>query len=139
DYPQLSRALALGVDRPLKLDIERPAGARGDADDTERFSVELAVQPVRTVGLRLGMGPIAAFQRDALGRKAGLELGDRIGAVNGEPSSDPLMLPDIIRRLTDEDVELTVERGDSESPERRQVRVRPAEPTMLDLDPTQQL
>jgi regulator of sigma E protease len=140
DYSQLSREMAQGVDRPLELEVERPVGRDAtDGSTPQRISVNLPVHPVRTVGLRLGIGPIEAFQRDSIGRQAGLELGDRIVAVNGEPIVHAMKLPDIVRRLAGQSVDLTVERGSADEPETVRISVVPQQPTMLDLDSGQEL
>jgi regulator of sigma E protease len=137
DYSELSRELARGVDHELVLDVERPA--TGESAEAARITVTLPPNPVRSLGLRLGMGPIVGFQRGSVGQQAGLEVGDRLVAVNGQPVLNPMKFPDVIRRLAGQAVELTVERGSPEQLDMVTIMVTPVTPSTLDIDSSQQL
>ncbi len=112
DYAQLSRRMAQLVDQPLMLTIERPNGtdqgpstaesaaaASPSTRDVTTLTVTVPVQPMRALGVAMQIGPVAAVQAGSPADRAGVRVGDRIVAVDGQPVGDPMLLPHRLRRL----------------------------------------
>jgi regulator of sigma E protease len=90
----------------------------------------LRPKPMREVGLAMKVGPVVAIQADSPAADAGLQVGDVIVDVDGEPVGDPLSLA---QRLTprpgaSESVTLTVERSRQGQTARRTISVGPKPP-----------
>jgi regulator of sigma E protease len=127
DYVQLARELARHVDKDLTLRVERAKPNSSESPQT--LTVTIPANPVRDLGVRLAMGPIAAIQRGSPAEQAGLQVGDRIAKINHQPVADPLVLPDLLRRMAGQEVALEVERHGSPVT----FQVTPREPSMLHL------
>ncbi len=48
------------------------------------------------LGLRMGLGPVAAIRTDSPGAKAGFRVGDVIVSAHGRVDLDPMRLPDLV-------------------------------------------
>src|SRR5690606_23031493 len=112
DYPELLALLSQQIDQTLTLTIERP-GAEGEDASAEPLEVKLPPRPMRGVGLVMTMGPVVSIQQGSPAERAGLQVGDIIESVQGEPVRDPMLLPNTLTRLAGQTVEMTVLRGDS--------------------------
>lgn len=137
DYTQLTRELARRVDEPLELGIERPAKENDHQEgesgaEPEQLTVAVPTNPVRTLGVQLTMGPITAIQHGSIAEQAGLQLGDQILQIQGEPIGDPMFVPDQLRRLAGSAVSLKVKREGADEP--LDVTLTPKEPDMLHID-----
>lgn len=110
DYPILLATLAAQVDEPVVLTVERAnqANSTGSHPQPTRLEVTLSPRPMRGVGLAMQMEPIAAIQDGSPAQQAGLQVGDIIQAVNGQPVHDPMKLEHTLRRLAGQSVQLTV-------------------------------
>ena len=128
NYEQLSLQLARRVDEDLKLTIRRSAAEKGT---NEEFHVVLAKNPLRTLGLNMGMGPITAIQDGSIAEQAGFKVGDRVLTINGQDVGDPLTLHDQLRRLAGKETVLGIEKEGSNQP--TTITVTPQQPTMLHL------
>ena len=128
NYEQLSLQLARRVDENLKLTIRRSVAEKGT---DKEFDVVLAKNPLRTLGLNMGMGPITAIQDGSLAQQADLKVGDRVLTINGQEVGDPLTLHDQLRRLAGQETVLGIEREGSDQP--TTITVTPQQPTMLHL------
>ena len=102
-YAELIAALSRRPYRPVQLSVTRAGG--------DTAMVELPPQRARTTGLVMTAGTVKAVQEDSPAAAAGLEPGDRIVAVDGEPAGDPLTVDQRLRGLAGRSVRLTVERG----------------------------
>ncbi len=103
----------LSPERPLPLTIERdgqqiqiaikPAKRvqKGEVGGDLEFTPDFGVVPVLVDGVEAG-APAA---------EAGLQPGDRLLAVNGEPVRDPTQMTDFIQQHKSEPLHLTVARG----------------------------
>ena len=115
---QPSATVTLGVDRPLK-----------GAAQPDRLEISLPPQPRRTTGLTIGPAQVTAVQAGSPAAAAGIESGDVILAVAGEPAGDPLTLDDRLRMLVGQQVMLTI--GRAGKPD-REVTISPREVTWRD-------
>ena len=129
NYEQLSLQLARRVDEDLKLTVRRSVAEKGS---NQEFEVVLPKNPLRTLGLNMGTGPITAIQDGSLAQQAGLKVGDRVLTINGQEVGDPLTLHDQLRRLAGQETVLGIEREGSDQP--TTITVTPQEPTMLHLN-----
>ena len=118
-FYELHRQLALHVDRPLELVLQRrpkkeKAGAA--AEEFLRLSVKLPPQPALSLGLVMGMGPVVAVQKESPAARAGVLPGDVLVAIDGQGPGDPLTLGQRLgrRAAAQPRVELTVRRGTEE-------------------------
>jgi regulator of sigma E protease len=105
-YGEIRRQLGLNPDKPLRLTVERPApkagreaGTNAGAAAMERLTVEIAPQPMLELGLIMPMGEITAIRNDSIAAKLGIQPGDRIVKLDGEPVGDAVRFPEKIRRL----------------------------------------
>ena len=101
-YAELIAALARQPYKPAQLTVDRKGGT---------VMVELPPQRAATTGLVMGCGPIKAVQDDSPAAAAGLQPGDRITAVDGEPVGDPLTLDQRLRSMAGRTVKLTRDRN----------------------------
>ncbi len=108
----------------LTLTVER-TGAEADSAPTTA-TVEVRPEPAKRVGIVFGMGPITTIQEGSVAEQAGLEVGDVLLAVDGQPVGDPLTLPDRLLDHIGEPTTLTVQRGN----ESRDIEVTPEAPRM---------
>jgi len=113
-----SATLTLGVDRAVK-----------GAAKPERVEIALPPQPRRTTGITIGPARVTAVQEGSPAAAAGLEAGDTILAVAGEPAGDPLTLEDRLAAFTGKPLALTVGR---EGQADREVTITPREVTWRD-------
>jgi regulator of sigma E protease len=128
-YAELIAELSGKIDQPVRLGVDRggKAGANG-----ETLEIMLPPQPRRTTGLTMTAGQVKAVQADSPAATAGVEPGDRIVAVNGEPAGDPLTLDERLQRLAGTDVTLTVARGGTD----RDIAITPRRVTWRDDETT---
>ena len=102
-YADLIAALSEQADAAVELTVQRAAG--GEA------TVTLPAQPRLETGLIMAAGAITSVQADSPAAQAGLQPGDRIVTVAGEPLGNPLTLDSRLRARTGQPVLLGVRRG----------------------------
>lgn len=128
-YIQLEAALAAAPDRPLKLTIRRPRSSEGAASEsdpsppTTTLEVTLPPNPRTELGLVMSMAPITAVQEKSPAALAGVQPGETIVALNGEPVGDPTTLPERVRRLAGQSLELSLQAAGENPPPPRVVKV----------------
>lgn len=120
DYWDLHRFLSQHVDETITLRVVRETKVDEKTTKTEELDVELTTRPLRRLGLVMTMGPVTAIQVGSPAQDAqpvddsdaekGVQRGDVLKAIDGQPISDPMIAPDIIRRLAGQEVILTVAR-----------------------------
>ncbi len=103
---ELTNRLQANWREPVTVAVERI-----DGDTTKTFDVELPAVPVLTLGLGFEPGPVVSIRKGSAGEKAGVQIGDVITAVNGEPVVDALKLPAKVARLAGQEITLTLLRG----------------------------
>jgi regulator of sigma E protease len=113
-----SATVTLGVDRQVK-----------GAATPERLEIALPPQPRRQTGITIGPATVTAVQEGSPAAAAGIEPGDTLLAVAGEPAGDPLTLEDRLAPLVGKEVTLTVGR---EGKPNREVAITPREVTWRD-------
>jgi regulator of sigma E protease len=113
-----SATVTLGVDRVVE-----------GAAKPERVEITLPPQPRRTTGITIGPARITAVQEGSPAAAAGLEAGDTIVTIAGEPAGDPLTLDDRLATFTGKPLALTVGR---EGQADREVTITPREVTWRD-------
>jgi regulator of sigma E protease len=117
NFQQLNACLAEHPDKPLQLTVECTVpvdGKKQDGLETSKLvDVTVPPQPMRTLGLVMTMGKIAAVQDGSPAALAGIKAHDRILKIDGKPVDDPMLLPDQLRRRAGETITLTVDRDGS--------------------------
>jgi regulator of sigma E protease len=113
-YADLVAQLVRHADQPLVFTVERLVeNPQNDSQTTKRVDIEVAPQPMRTLGLAMTMGKITAVQDDSPAAAAGLRAGDTIETIDGQSPGDPLRLPDLLRPRAGETITLVVAREDA--------------------------
>jgi len=134
-FADVHRQLALHPDKPLSVTLERvasPAGKQSQGSSPpppERIEVRVAPAAMRILGLKMPMGPITLIQADSPAAKAGLQPGDLITALDGEPIDDAMRLPEQlrVRALAAGKVTLTIQRKGAEKAIQVEVPLRRAD------------
>lgn len=137
DYASIHRILAARPDQPLRFLIERREDAAGDSAErdgphpegegtsgrrrpaergkiaergeiAERVEITVAPQRMKRLGLVMEIGPVQAVQVDSPAAEAGIEPGEVITAIDGQPVGDPLTLADRLRTRAGETITLTL-------------------------------
>ena len=106
----LQSVLASSQHKPITLSVSR-TDKKTKAES--KHDIEIGTEQSKRFGIELSMGPIACMQSGSAAEQAGLKVGDVITQINGEPVGDPLTLPLRILDYIGQQVELTVERGDT--------------------------
>lgn len=128
-YAELIAVLSRASSKPVTLTVaRRPQDDKAEAA-TETLSIELPPQPVRTTGLVMTPRTISAVQADSPAAAAGLQAGDRIVSVDGEPIGDPLTLDARLAARAGQTVRLTIGR---EGAADRTVEITPRAVTWID-------
>jgi regulator of sigma E protease len=117
NFQQLNAYLAEHPDKTLQLTVECTVpvdGKKQDGLETSKLvDVTVPPQPMRTLGLVMTMGKIAAVQDGSPAALAKIKAHDRILKIDGKPVDDPMLLADQLRRRAGETVTLTVDRDGS--------------------------
>jgi len=137
-FSQLRHVTARYADRELIYTVERrEKDAEGKRSKTAK-TVEITVPPseIRSIGLWMAMGPIRAIQKNSVGAKAGMKVGDLILSVDDkEPCKniDALELPVYFGERVGKPVKVVVKRATSEGDDKVELELIPTEgPGWLD-------
>lgn len=129
-YAELLAALSRKPAEAVTLGVDR----QGDrAGQPTRLDIVLPAQPRRITGLALAAGPVVAVQEDAPAAEAGIEPGDEITMVDGQPMGDPLSLDDRLASRVGKSTTLSLRH---EGKPDREVTVTPREVTWRDDETT---
>ncbi len=97
-YAEIYRNLAAHSGQTLAVTVEREAPqqdrSQADTSKLEQVTIQVAPAPMRTLGLVMQMGPIAAIQANSPAATSPLKPGDILQQIDGEPVGDPMTLPD---------------------------------------------
>lgn len=137
-WVELMDQLARKADRPVRIGVRRGDEAQGS---TKNVEITVAPRPLRTLGLKMALGPIAAVQAESPAAQAGLRAGDVIQSVGGlSPADlDALLLPDFFWRKgrDGEAVKLAIVRPSGARKELLELDVRPRDLPWADRQPTE--
>jgi regulator of sigma E protease len=102
-FRDIQRILARNPGRSLEFVVQRSQPGRDRAAATAPQEIKIRVEPnrMRDLGIVMRMGPITAVQKDLPAEAAGIQPGDRLEAINGQPPSDPLRLDEMLRQLAE--------------------------------------
>ena len=98
----------------IKLKVERPAKEDHQKrrwewkHEPQVIDVVLNPRPVRELGLGMKAGPIVAIRDDSPAMRAGIEEGDVLVEIDGQPLGDPLSLTQRLTPTTSTPEELTI-------------------------------
>ncbi|MEI7781896.1 MAG: site-2 protease family protein, partial [Planctomycetota bacterium] len=125
-YAELIAVLVQQPDKPATLSIDRqPQSADrkvvAAAGTAETVAVEIPPQLLRSTGMTMTALPVKAVQDGSPAAAAGIEPGDRLLAIAGDPVGDPLTLDERLRKQAGETVKLTFSRDGAD----REVSVTP--------------
>ena len=124
-YAELLAELSAKPSATVTLGVERQA--KGAAP--ERVEISLPPQRRLVAGLTIGEARITAVQDGSPAQAAGLEPGDAITALDGQPAGDPLTLEDRLAAFVGREVTLTVSR---EGKPDRELTIKPRAVTWRD-------
>jgi regulator of sigma E protease len=119
-------------DQSIQVTVERKrTAAKSEADSSkneevspQRLDFDVPPRARRTIGLVMKMGKITAIQADSPAAAADLRAGDFITAIDNQPPTDPMRLPDQLRRRAGETVTLGISReGPSGQDEKLEKRI----------------
>ncbi len=121
-YQDLNTIMYAERRNPVTVDVQRKA-EKGKEPATAHIHVEPNF--IRTIGLRMTMGPVTAVQPgspaasavDETGKPHPIEADDVIRAVDGERELDPMRLADLVTDKAGQKVELTLLRKSRNSEE----------------------
>lgn len=106
---ELEAALAEHRSEPLTLIVERmEPGESLSNTQSQTLEVTLPPQPLRTVGVRVGVQRVHSIREESPAARAGIQAGDVIQRVNGQPIEDAMQLPDQLRDLVGQEVAIDV-------------------------------
>jgi regulator of sigma E protease len=103
-FPQFDSMMAAHTDEPVQVGFKR---------GKEEFTVEVAPQPYRSLGLQMNIGKISAVRPGSPAEKIGLKTGDKLATVDQKKIGDeidPLRLPEYFAERVGQPVAITVSR-----------------------------
>ncbi len=111
-YGELDAYLARHPDKELTLAVERRVATTKDGspqagyrkNQTQRLLVRVPPQPMRRLGLVMKLGPVVGVQRGSPAEAAGIEPGDVLLEIDGQPVGDPMTLSDRLRGRAGESI-----------------------------------
>jgi regulator of sigma E protease len=110
---QLEAELAARMTRPVTLTIQRTNTDQDSPAESvaKEFEVVLPPCPMIELGMTMQVGPIAGVRPGSPAARAGLQAGDRLLAIAGQPVGDPLTLPQRLLEYVEREIEIQVQRG----------------------------
>ena len=135
---ELEAALAQHLSEPITLTVERQ---RDGTAEPETLDILVPPNPLRWLGFTLKMGPIVSIRPDSPAKQGGLQLGDRLLLIDGEPVGDPITLAQRLRQWPSADDagpqataarRVTIERGEGASAETIELEVIPEDRVAFD-------
>ena len=123
DYRDFIEMLAQHPGDTLSVRVRhKPSGDEGGKDASggselmgEEETILVPPQPLRTLGLEMKMGPIAAVQANSPAAKAGLQQDDFIISIGGEGVGDTATLAERLRRRAGKTLMFAIQRDSADS------------------------
>jgi regulator of sigma E protease len=114
-FSQLQLLTARNAENELTYVFERPESKDSEGRKTPKQEITIRVPPaeVKSIGLWMAIGPVKAVRKGSIAEAAGLMVGDRIVAVDGQTvgrDCDPLQLPNYCAARAGQEVTITIER-----------------------------
>jgi regulator of sigma E protease len=128
-YAELIAVLSRAMSKPVTLTVVRRQQGMKPDGPSETLSVELPAEPARTTGLVMTPRTISAVQTESPAAAAGLQAGDRLVSIDGEPVGDPLTLDTRLASRAGQTVTLTIGRDGAAD---RTVEITPRAVTWID-------
>ena len=97
----------------IELTVSRKAPAETPSASPTVVKIKLAPVPVKSLGLRLELGKIAAVRNDSPASRAGIKIGDRLVKVDGRDVGldlDPQRLPLFFYEHRDQPIHVVIQR-----------------------------
>ncbi len=117
DGYQIAQELSRHLSEPIEYTVQRTI-----TDNKQSVSKTLAIQvgpkPMRLVGLALSVSSITAVRSDSPAEKAGIEVGDQLDEIDGQPIGDPTTLGQALREQVGKTIKLTLTRKRDGKPEK---------------------
>jgi regulator of sigma E protease len=114
-YAELIAVLSSNPTRPVALTVDRQEMAAGKpTGERSTVAITLPPQPRLTTGMAMTPLAVKAVQDDSPAEAAGIDAGDLLLKVDGEPVGDPLTLDDRLRARAGQPVELVITRDSDE-------------------------
>ena len=115
-YAELIAELSKHIDAAATLTVQRaiPGGNPSEKAAAQSIVVQLPPQAARSTGLTMTALAVKAVQADSPAAAAGIQPGDMIVSVDGEPLGDPLTLDERLRDQVGSTITLTLARGMTE-------------------------
>lgn len=140
-FAHLQQALASHPGETLALTIERKQPAKDGSAESETLirDVKLPPQSWRSLGLTMGLGPVAAVRKGSPADRTGIQPGDQIVSINGEPIGDPLTLSQRVLKLvgqTNVPIEVLRTTADKKKSEKRELKIDPQAPLFMNAGAT---
>ncbi len=129
-YADLLTVLSQKPSLAVTLGVVRKAKAGGEPEEIE---IALPPQRRRVTGMAMELGRIKGVQADSPAAAAGIEAGDSLLEINGDPAGDPLTIDDRLIPLAGSSITLTIGR---EGQPNREVSLAPREVTWRDDETT---
>ena len=115
EYLDYEKYLANHPYDTLDMIFERKIDAEGDSSEkTESIQIDLPPVPVRETGMVMEMSPILGVRKGSPAEKAGIEVGDVLVSINGEPIGDGFTLPSRETKWAGQTVDVVVKRKEEE-------------------------
>lgn len=100
--------VTLTVKRALPLPKDSP---KNTEPETKTLDVVVEAKPIMHTGIVVGMGPISAIRKGSPADVAGLQVGDQIESIDGQPVGDPLSLGQRLLDRVNKAVTIVAKRG----------------------------
>ena len=125
----LRQALARDADKVAEFVLERTSG-KGEEAKTEIIKTSVEPNPMNRLGFSVGWKPFIAIQKGSPAEKFGLQVGDELMKINGEPRGDLMTLDKRLIRMVRDQVPVTMEiKRASGSTE--EIKIEPIVPKLL--------
>jgi regulator of sigma E protease len=114
-YLDIQAVLTRQRSKTLTFTVRRAAG---------QVDILVSPNPIKWFGIETQMGPVTAVQPASPAAEAGIKPGDTIEKIYGEPAGDPLSLPERLRKLAGQTIDIELKRAGTAEPVHVQLQPR---------------